>query len=547
MISIRTVTSTCCFVKQGEGLAQVVWLDLASVTATRAEAWAEGARAGLYGPLGRDVGRGRHGARGGHRGAAAGGGGGRYHRAVRSGCACRRRRGGAPNRRTGRGRARLGHVHGAALPLRPGVVEHPGRVHLGLGRAACAQAYRRPSSIPAWCWSRPTSSGPACDPAYKFVLAEVDYLKPFWDLYPGPAPGLRQLVGRGPPGNRGRDLQRTQHQPGRHARRRCGLRFTAWVSSATSSGAYAGPPGSSTCSATTRRSPASWPTCGLTSSSWARGPFHQWGPTPSTGADRLDAVPQRVRMGRSRRARACLTSYMPTTTRRAGNSTTASTLDEADEACLRPVLRPGRGGRYQSQLCCRWAPTTRRPTSGSHELPRAWAARYAWPRFVVARCRRSSSPPCAPSWPKGLVALAADPRHGPGLHRQGRLLHRHQAGPPGGRKRPRGGREAGDLPPGARAIVTRGRAGQGVAPTGFNAHHDGITGSESDQVYLDLLAGWREAWELATTSGRRPWATWRRTSLPPPAPARAWPHRRRRPRPASCSIRSVSPARGPSL
>ena len=30
----------------------------------------------------------------------------------------------------------------------------------------------------------------------------------------------------------------------------------------------------------------------------------------------------------------------------------------------------------------------------------------------------------------------------------------------------------------------------------FNAHHDGITGSESDQVYLDLVGGWREAWEL---------------------------------------------------
>jgi len=29
----------------------------------------------------------------------------------------------------------------------------------------------------------------------------------------------------------------------------------------------------------------------------------------------------------------------------------------------------------------------------------------------------------------------------------------------------------------------------------FGAHHDGITGSESDQVYLDLLGGWREAQE----------------------------------------------------
>src|SRR6202000_3559377 len=27
----------------------------------------------------------------------------------------------------------------------------------------------------------------------------------------------------------------------------------------------------------------------------------------------------------------------------------------------------------------------------------------------------------------------------------------------------------------------------------FGAHHDAITGTEGDQVYLDLLSGWREA------------------------------------------------------
>ena len=31
----------------------------------------------------------------------------------------------------------------------------------------------------------------------------------------------------------------------------------------------------------------------------------------------------------------------------------------------------------------------------------------------------------------------------------------------------------------------------------YGAHHDGITGSESDQVYLDLLTGWRDAHDLA--------------------------------------------------
>ena len=36
----------------------------------------------------------------------------------------------------------------------------------------------------------------------------------------------------------------------------------------------------------------------------------------------------------------------------------------------------------------------------------------------------------------------------------------------------------------------------------YGAHHDGITGVESDQVYLDLLGGWREAWELGSAARR---------------------------------------------
>jgi alpha-mannosidase len=34
----------------------------------------------------------------------------------------------------------------------------------------------------------------------------------------------------------------------------------------------------------------------------------------------------------------------------------------------------------------------------------------------------------------------------------------------------------------------------------FGAHHDGITGSESDQVYLDLMGGWRESLELGRSA-----------------------------------------------
>ena len=38
----------------------------------------------------------------------------------------------------------------------------------------------------------------------------------------------------------------------------------------------------------------------------------------------------------------------------------------------------------------------------------------------------------------------------------------------------------------------------------FGAHHDAITGTEGDQVYLDLLAGWREATSAATRPAARP-------------------------------------------
>jgi alpha-mannosidase len=36
----------------------------------------------------------------------------------------------------------------------------------------------------------------------------------------------------------------------------------------------------------------------------------------------------------------------------------------------------------------------------------------------------------------------------------------------------------------------------------YGAHHDAITGTESDQVYLDLLAGWREAFERGDAARR---------------------------------------------
>jgi alpha-mannosidase len=56
----------------------------------------------------------------------------------------------------------------------------------------------------------------------------------------------------------------------------------------------------------------------------------------------------------------------------------------------------------------------------------------------------------------------------------------------------------------------------------YGAHHDAITGVESDQVYLDLAGGWREAWELGSAA-RRDAAAYLSASAPT-AQAGVWIH-----------------------
>ena len=99
-----------------------------------------------------------------------------------------RRRIGSSSLRLRGERAGLAAVHGRPLPLRPRLVEHPGRLHRDLGQRADPYRGRLPGAA-ASRWSRRTSTWPGADPDYKFVLAELDYLKPYWDVYPG-GPGV---------------------------------------------------------------------------------------------------------------------------------------------------------------------------------------------------------------------------------------------------------------------------------------------------------------------------------------------------------------------
>ena len=99
------------------------------------------------------------------------------------------------------------------------------------------------------------------EPEYKFVLAEVDYLKPYWDTHPEDRADLRRFIAEG----RVEIMGGTYNEPNTNLTgpettiRNLvhGMGFQRHVL-----GASRPPRGSWTCSATTRNSPGSRPTPG---------------------------------------------------------------------------------------------------------------------------------------------------------------------------------------------------------------------------------------------------------------------------------------------
>ena len=124
------------------------------------------------------------------------------------------------------------------------------------------------------------------DPEYCFVLAEVDYLKPYWDLYPEDRDYLQRLIEQG----RLELMGGTWNEPNTNL---TGAELTirnviygtgfqreilgADPQTAWQLDVFGHDP----------QFPGLMADAGLTSSSWARGPFHQWGPM----LQRHDSVP----------------------------------------------------------------------------------------------------------------------------------------------------------------------------------------------------------------------------------------------------------------
>jgi alpha-mannosidase len=328
------------------------------------------------------------------------------------------------------------------------------------------------------------------DPDYKFVLAEVDYLKPYFDTHPEDRADLRRFIADG----RVEVIGGTYNEPNtnltgpetsiRNFVHGIGFQrdiLGAHPATAWQLDVFGHDP----------QFPGMAADAGLTSSSWARGPHHQWGPMAGNGDPRRMQFHSEFEWI-APSGLGLLTHYMPAHYSAGWWMDSSASLADAEAATFelfaglksvaltRNVLLPV-GTDYTP------------PNVWVTEIHRDWNARYTWPRFVCAlpseffaAVRAEGVTPSPQTRDMNPIYTGKDVSY----------LDTKQAN-----------RAAEDAVLGAErfavfaAMLTGARYPEAAlakawVQLAYGAHHDAITGSESDQVYLDLLTGWRDAWEL---------------------------------------------------
>lgn len=334
------------------------------------------------------------------------------------------------------------------------------------------------------------------DPDYAFVLAEIDYLKPFFDTHPERRADLRKLMADG----RVELMGGTYNEPntnliGAETTIRdivYGIGYqrdilggdpkTAWQLDA-----FGHDP----------QFPGYLAAAGLTGSAWARGPFHQWGPiNKNFGAAKNDATLMQFQSEFewiSPSGLGVLTHYMPAHYSAGWWMDSAPTLDEALAAVfeLYHALRPVAATKnILLPVGTDYSP----PNKWVTEIHRHVAERYVWPRFVCGTPRDF------------LAAVTAEQAvFSPQTRDMNPVYTGKDVSYIDTKQAQRAAETAATDAEKLAAFATL--LGLGRYPhtaldkvwrqLAYGAHHDAITGSESDQVYLDLLTGWREAHDLA--------------------------------------------------
>ena len=330
------------------------------------------------------------------------------------------------------------------------------------------------------------------DPDYKFVLAEIDYLKPHFDAYPEDRADLRRFIADG----RVEIVGGNYNEPntnltGAEATIRnavFGIGFqrdvlggdprTAWMLDV-----FGHDPGY----------PGLMAAAGLTSSSWARGPFHQWGPSGTEGGNRRMQFASEFEW-MSPDGRGLLTSYMANHYGAGWRMQRLPDLAAAETEAY---------GQFRSLAEVAATRNVMLPVGSDHVIPprwvteihRDWNARYVWPKFVTAV-------------PADFFEAVRSDAAGTGawITPQSRDMNPIYNGKDVSYIDTKQAQRAAEVAclDGERLATLAWLAGapypaesidKAWRQVAYGAHHDAITGTEGDQVYLDLLAGWREAWE----------------------------------------------------
>ncbi|HSK95104.1 MAG TPA: NEW3 domain-containing protein, partial [Euzebyales bacterium] len=253
--------------------------------------------------------------------------------------------------------------------------------------------------------------------------------------------------------------------------------------------------------------PALMASAGLRSSSFARGPFHEWGPNWSRGASTelrwrnsvggnpLMQFPTEFDWVAPSGA-SLLTCYMANHYSAGWWMDAAATLAEAQAEAYR-LFRELKAVAATKNVLLPVGTDYSPPNRWVTQIQRAWNAHYVWPRLlcgtpadffaaVRADLAASGRRPVPQTRDMNPVYTGKDVSYidTKQMHRDAErtLLAAETFATFAALLGARYPAEAIDKA--WRQLI-------------FNAHHDGITGAESDQVYLDLLGGWREAWELA--------------------------------------------------
>ncbi|MFJ4319547.1 NEW3 domain-containing protein [Streptomyces lavendulae] len=338
------------------------------------------------------------------------------------------------------------------------------------------------------------------DPAYRFVLSETDYLKPYWDAHPEDRAELRALIAEG----RLEIVGGTYNEPS--------TTLTS-AESTVRSAVHGLALHRDTLGADPRTAwqldvfghdpsfPALMAGCGLDSAVLARGPHHQWGPMMDAwgeaprppAAMQLPAEYEWIAPG----GEGLLLHYLPAHYSAGWPSHRAPDAEAAAERLLElyELLRPAAATK---NVLIPMGTDFSWPHRWGLDVQHAWNRRYRWPRMEHSGPRAHFEAVRAELAARGERPLPVTREMGPVYTGKdvsyADVKQAHRA--------------AENLLEQAESFAALACAEGLLTHPGHTlakawrhllhaAHHDAVTGTFSDQVYLDLLPTWREAHELA--------------------------------------------------